>query len=122
MTVQIATRQLNRVALDGFDVAARRVVREAGNQARRRAPVRSGEYRSSFLSRKCGPGVWGFGNAAEHAPFLELGTRPYPYSPGQNVPMNFGSGVEYRFLGTRDGIRANPVLQESVDRAIRRVL
>lgn len=122
MTVQISTRTLNQVALDGFDEAARLVVRDAQSTARRTARSDTGAYRDSFVGAKCGEGVWGFGSTVEYAEFLELGTRPYTYSPEQSVPLGRGDGIEYRFLGTRAGIEADPVLQDSVDRAIRRVL
>ena len=62
MTVQISTRTLNQVALDGFDEAARLVVRDAQSTARRTARSDTGAYRDSFVGAKCGEGVWGFGS------------------------------------------------------------
>lgn len=117
----MAQLKLNRIAIrkiseQGFDKAAKRVTKDAKNNARRLSPVDTGAYRNSFVSQRCSKTLWVFGNTQEYAEPIELGF----YFPGGVVRFRDGGSATLPAVANVDPFRvaAKNVLRNAVDEAI----
>lgn len=117
---QIAAEIENRT--QQFDQEARQIVMRstlnAESEAKQRAPVQTGNLRSSIGSRFKNGGLTGIVEAtAAHAAFVEFNTRPHVIRAKRAKFLRFKKGGTYHFRKSvqHPGTTAQPFMRPALD-------